>query len=287
MPILSVDLAIRNWSDLGVVYLEHRGAQIACEIINLNQWHDPAEGPPPVVELAVRLNTLCIERGAAVLMLDGPQAYQADEHAAAYSHMHNSAGSSPNDFGPNPVQSCGATITHDRFVTYCLALYEALARLGWQRLASLDRDSRRGSPRSGNPATGSESARQSTHPRKILVESYPNAAWKSLGIALPDRQSCRVSDLAEAWAALTAILPVTSNRPPNHNQMQALAGGLPGLAIASDLEGEKTTPPAEMVMWEPIQPSSTDNGPRQEYLPSQQSAKTRGRRSKPSNFPRS
>ena len=265
MPVLSVDLAIRNWSDLGVVYLEHHGPQIACEVIQLNQWHDSAEGPPPVVELAVRLNTLCIERGAAVLMLDGPQAYQADEHAAAYSHMH-SAG-----FGPNPVQTCGATITHDRFVTYCLALYEALARLGWQRLASLDRGSRRGSRRFGNPATGPESARQSTRPRKILVESYPNAAWKSLGIApLPDRQSCRVSDLAEAWAALTAILPVTTNRPPNHNQMQALAGGLPGLAIASDLEGEKTTPPAEMVMWEPIQPSRTDNGPRKERLSSRQ-----------------
>jgi hypothetical protein len=69
-------------------------------------------------------------------------------------------------------------------------------------------------------------------PEKILVESYPHAAWKSLGIPpLPSKRRCRVSHLAEAYAALTALLPITTSRPPNHDQLQAIVGGLPGLAI--------------------------------------------------------
>jgi len=75
MPVLSVDLACRSWSDLGVVLLEQKGTQhdlqIACEII---RWNDPF--PPPVVELAIRLNGICQERNANVLMLDGPQAWK-------------------------------------------------------------------------------------------------------------------------------------------------------------------------------------------------------------------
>ena len=69
-------------------------------------------------------------------------------------------------------------------------------------------------------------------PQKILVESYPHAAWKSLGIPpLPAKRRCRVSHLAEAYAALTALLPITTSQPPNHDQLQAIVGGLPGLAI--------------------------------------------------------
>jgi hypothetical protein len=41
-----------------------------------------------------------------------------------------------------------------------------------------------------------------------------------------------VSDLAEAYAALNSLVPITCNRPPNHDQLQAIVSGLPGLAIA-------------------------------------------------------
>jgi hypothetical protein len=69
-------------------------------------------------------------------------------------------------------------------------------------------------------------------PQKILVESYPHSTRKSLGIRpLPAKRKCRVSHLAEAYAALTALLPITTSQPPNHGQLQAIVGGLPGLAI--------------------------------------------------------
>jgi hypothetical protein len=204
MPVLSVDLACRSWSDLGVVVLEQKGPLIACEII---RWNDPY--PPPVVELALRLNALCLERNVRILMLDGPQAWKSEDNGQEFARVAERALNTPAKTGlPGSVLPG----TYERFVGYCLALYDALGRLGWQRLATRDQ------------AEGA--------PERILVESYPHAAWKSLGIApLPSKRKCRVSHLAEAYAALTEILPITTNRPPNHDQLQAIVGGLPGLAF--------------------------------------------------------
>jgi hypothetical protein len=208
MPVLSVDLACRSWSDLGVVLLEQKGIQddleIACEII---RWNDPY--PPPVVELAIRLNEICIERNAGVLMLDGPQAWKSEDNGQEFCRV------SERELNTSAKTGLPGNVlpgTYERFVGYCLALYDALGRLGWQRLATREQ--------------------ADAIPSKILVESYPNAAWKSLGISpLPAKRKCRVSHLAEAYAALTELLPITTSQPPNHDQLQAIVGGLPGLAI--------------------------------------------------------
>jgi hypothetical protein len=209
MPVLSVDLACRSWSDLGVALIEQKGSRIACEII---RWQDPSA--PPVVELALRLNTLCLERRVSVLMLDGPQAWKSDDNGLTHSRV------SERELNTSAKTGLPGTVlpgTYERFVGYCLALYDALSRLGWQRLTTREQ-------RGGMPV-------------KILAESYPHAAWKSLGIKpLPAKRKCRVSDLAEAWAALTAVLPVTASQPPNHDQMQAIVGGLPGLALEERAE---------------------------------------------------
>lgn len=214
MPVLSVDLACRSWSDLGVVVLEQKGPLIACDII---RWNDPY--PPPVVELALRLNALCLERDARILMLDGPQAWKSEDNGQEFARVAEKALNTPAKTGlPGNVLPG----TYERFVGYCLALYDALGRLGWQRMAT--REHLEGAP------------------ERILVESYPQAAWKSLGISpLPSKRKCRVSHLAEAYAALTEILPITTNRPPNHDQLQAIVGGLPGLAF----EDRRTTSGAE------------------------------------------
>jgi len=91
-------------------------------------------------------------------------------------------------------------------------VYDALCRRGWKRLASSDR------LRNSN--------------EHVLVESYPYAAWKSLGLRpLPSKRRATVFDLAEAFAALQAVAPFTVNHPPNHDQLQAMVGGLAGLAL--------------------------------------------------------
>lgn len=211
MAIVSVDLASRRWTDLGVVVLDRvasadpRGL-VQCEIM---MWNEP--GAVEAEVLAGRLNHLCNIRGIQILMLDGPQAWKSEDNGQPFCRT------SERELNTAAKTGLPGTVlpgTYERFVGYCLALYDALERLGWQRLATR------------------ETPEEAGLPAKILVESYPYAAWKSLGIApLPAKRRCRVSHLAEAWEALTTLLPITSSQPPNHDQMQAIVGGLPGLAI--------------------------------------------------------
>ena len=231
MAVLSVDLATLRWSDLGIVVLdrahseqaqkpckpvaglplkpifssERASGPLTCEIIS---WNDP--GPVIADTLAGRLNHLCGVRGIQVLMLDGPQAWKSRfnglEHARVSEKQLNTAAKTglPGVVKPR---------TRQPFAEFCLEVYKALDRRGWQRLETREQ-----------PGSAQE---------RVLLESNPRAAWKSLGIKpLPAKRRTRISDLAEAFGALRALIPFTANRPPNHNQLQAIVGGLPGLALA-------------------------------------------------------
>lgn len=240
MAILSVDLAYRRWSDLGIVVLDRShldqptgvvrpglplppltarpvaspdqpqpaGGPIACEIIpSMN----PGDGPGPIDAnvLAGRLNHLCNVRGIRVIMLDGPQAWKSSSNGLEHSRVSERQLNTAAKTGlPGMVKP----VTYRPFAEFCLDVYDALCRRGWRRLET---QGQRGSP-----------------PERVLVESYPHAAWKSLGLKpLPSKRRARVSDLAEAYGALRSLIPFTTNRPPNHDQLQAIVGGLPGLAL--------------------------------------------------------
>ena len=234
MAVLSVDLATRRWSDLGIVVLERARAlpvadlravgagpplkeifapaslsepaesSIVCEII---PWNDP--GPVVAEVLAGRLNHLCGVRGIRVLMLDGPQAWKSDSNGLEHSRMSERQLNTAAKTGlPGMVKP----LSYRPFAEFCLDVYDAMCRRGWRRLDTCDKP---GSPQ-----------------ERVLVESYPHAAWKSLGLKpLPSKRRTRVSDLAVSYAALRSLIPFTTDRPPNHDQLQAIVGGLPGLAI--------------------------------------------------------
>jgi hypothetical protein len=238
MAVLSVDLAHRRWSDLGIVVLERaRVAQtvsrlggdrslplkeifsaaappespegeIACEII---PWNDP--GPVEAEVLAGRLNHLCGVRGIRVLMLDGPQAWKSRTNGLEHSRLSERQLNTAAKTGlPGMVKPQ----TQRPFAEFCLDVYEALSRRGWRRLETRDA-----------PSSALDQGQE-----RLLVESYPHAAWKSLGLKpVASKRRARVSDLAEAFGALRALIPLSVNRPPNHDQLQAIVGGLPGLAL--------------------------------------------------------
>src|ERR1017187_1969862 len=206
MAVLSVDLAFRRWSDLGIVLMDQRTTDrvIACEIIPWNE-----AGPVDANILAGKLNHLCGIRGVRVLMLDGPQAWKSRhnglEHARVSERQLNTAAKTGLPGMVKPV-------SYRAFAEFCLDVYDGLCRRGWKRLETV--------------------ARPGAAPERVLVESYPHAAWKSLGLKpLPSKRRSKVSDLAEAYRALRALIPFTTNRPPNHDQLQAIVGGLPGLAL--------------------------------------------------------
>ncbi len=240
MAVLSVDLAFRRWSDLGIVVLDRvRPPQsrypseafpglplkpiftlpddpdatepaIACEIVPAFA-PDPgaASGPVDANILAGRLNHLCTVRNIRVMMLDGPQAWKSRtnglEHARVSERQLNTA-------AKTGLPGMVKPLTYRPFAEFCVDVYDALCRRGWRRLETRDQP---GSP-----------------PDRVLVESYPHAAWKSLGLKpLPSKRRARVSDLAEAYGALRSLIPIAADRPPNHDQLQAIVGGLPGLAL--------------------------------------------------------
>jgi hypothetical protein len=238
VAILSVDLAYRRWSDLGVVILSRVRQQppgfplqdgqanevaINCEIIPFGPTGLDSEsvlgggGSTPIDPeiLAGRLNHLCAIRDIRILMLDGPQAWKSQANGLAYARgcerQLNTAAKTglPGMIKPLPYRP---------FAEFCMDVYDALSRRGWRRLET--RAAPDLSEQLGSPA------------QRLLVESYPHAAWKSMGLKpLPSKRHARICDLAEAYEALRALVPFTANRPPNHDQLQAIVAGLPGLAL--------------------------------------------------------
>jgi hypothetical protein len=207
MAILSVDLAFGRWSDLGIVVLERPAKSsepIACDVV---MWNTP--GPVDAEVLAGRLNHLCGVRNIRVVMLDGPQAWKSRANGLVHARVSESQLNTACKTGlPGMVKP----ITYRPFAEFCLDVYEAMCRRGWKRLATREQ-----------PFAPTE---------RVLAESYPYAAWKSLGIKpLKSKRRTQVSDLAEAYGALRAVIPFTVNRPPNHDQIQAIVGGMPGLAL--------------------------------------------------------
>jgi hypothetical protein len=224
MPVISVDLAYRRWSDLGIVVLDRTQPEppsiecragalpIHCEILP-SEAAGQSEGPIDADILAGRLNHLCAVRGIRFMMLDGPQAWKSTtngcEHARVSERQLNTAGKTGLPGMVKPV-------TYRLFAEFCLDVYDALCRRGWRRL---------------DKTIGTMDLNRPTQER-VLVESYPYAAWKSLKLPpLPSKRRAKVSDLAQAYGALRSIIPFTTNRPPNHDQLQAIVGGLPGLAL--------------------------------------------------------
>jgi len=171
--------------------------------------------------LAGRLNHLCNVRGIRIIVLDGPQAWKSRHNGLQYARASERQLNTAAKTGlPGMVKP----VSMRAYAEFCLDVYEALSRRGWKRLDTT------GNPGSG-PGTGPGAGLGSGLDR-VIVEGNPNAAWKSLGIKpLPSKRKTKLIDLAEGYGALRSLIPLTTNRPPNHDQLQALVSGLPGLAL--------------------------------------------------------
>ncbi|HEX8812255.1 MAG TPA: hypothetical protein VF742_09715 [Terracidiphilus sp.] len=222
VPVLSVDLVYSRWSDLGIAILSRPEGEvdpIACELIawDASDLEEEHQGKPVHAEiLAGRLNHLANVRGIQVLLLDGPQAWKSQHNGLVHARLSERQLNCAAKTGlPGIVKPA----TYRTFAEFCVDVYDALCRRGWKRLAT--------------------QTQPGAVPERVLVESYPHAAWRSLGIQpLPSKRRARVSDLAASFVALQTLIPLTVNRPPNHDQLQAIVGGLPGLAIEAQEPGE-------------------------------------------------
>jgi hypothetical protein len=190
---------------------------VHCEILpSFEPAHE--HGPVDANVLAGFLNHIATVRGIQVMMLDGPQAWKSRdngcEHARVSERQLNTA-------AKTGLPGMVKPLTYRPFAEFCLDVYDALCLRGWRRLATREQAGK--------------------GPERVLVESYPHAAWKALGLKpLPSKRRARMSDLVEAYGALRQVIPFTTDRPPNHDQLQAIVGGLPGLALeARDMAGAR------------------------------------------------
>ena len=200
MPVVSVDLAYKDYRDVGVAVLEAEPGPIRCEFHKLL-----LSGPPDTVQLADYLNGLCTERGADTLLIDGPQAWKAPDNGLVHSRLCERALNTPAKTGlPEVVKPAN----YGPFVRFSIDVFGELQKHGWALYAGL-------------PNTGA----------RILFESFPLSAWRSLGVrGLPAKSKHKPDDLKDRLARLLELAPIVCDADPTHDELQALVSGLAGVA---------------------------------------------------------
>ena len=209
MTVVSVDVAYKDYRDVGIAAFSRDDGDevVRCELVR----PDVLRGTPDADELARYLSGLCEERGAGLLLLDGPQGWKSPENGLEHSRVCERALNTPAKTGlPGKVKPRN----YAPFVSFSVALYDSLAHLGWSRFAG------------GDVAV-------STGRGRLLVESFPFAAWRSLGIPpLPSKRKASEADLRWRAAGLAASFGLrVVGGDPSHDELQAAVAGLAGVAM--------------------------------------------------------
>lgn len=205
--ILSVDLAYKRHADIGVALLEANVTGVAATLIA-----PPLPDPPQPHTLADWLHHTVQEHDARGICIDGPLGWKAPGTEAEHCRTSEKAVRAPGKTGlpPDGVKPRN----YLAFTEFSIALFERLTMVHGYLL----------------PGAVS-SARQHT---RFVTETFPTAAWRALGLApLPGKGRTTTHDLETAVQRLLSHTPVHISSPPTHDQLQAVVGGLAGLAWAA------------------------------------------------------
>lgn len=208
MPVLSVDLAYVDYRDVGIAVLETADGGTACRFVPV-----ALRGSPSPDGLAKYLDRLSADSGASHMLIDGPQGWKDPDNGLPHSRRCERTLNTPAKTGlPGTVKPAN----YGPYVAFSIALYERLTGAGWQLFQN-------------------EGAAPRDATRRVLVESFPLSAWRSLSIpGLPAKKNARPSDLEERLTALHDVFPLEVASEPNHDELQALVAGLAGVALERD-----------------------------------------------------
>lgn len=219
MTILSVDLASRRYRDIGVAILlevttgrsrsveSGRATGLSARFCRLEEHG--MKGEPDPDALAGALNDLAGMHGVSFIMLDGPQGWKDPDNGLEHSRVCENLLATPGKTGLPGSTKPG---TWRRMAEFSVALFDRLHALGWPRLDG-----------SGEEFPAAQRA----------IESFPTAAWRGLGLdPLPSKSKSESSTLGEWLETLTSRHPIEVERPPGHDELQALVASLAGLALA-------------------------------------------------------
>ena len=206
MTTISVDLAYKRYSDIGVVALAQVDERADVEVIRLPGLG--LSGRPSASDLARCLSTLAQDRGAQVMLIDGPQAWKSATNGLEHSRRCERKLNTPGKTGlpgiTKPANYCG-------FIAFSIELFDRLAGYGWPRLVDVS---------------------LAAPNYRTAVESFPTSAWRSLGLApLPGKARATPESVTRKLAELQGLFPLQVQPDLTHDELQALVAGLAGLAI--------------------------------------------------------
>lgn len=212
--ILSIDLAVKSYSDFGFALLRKDRGKISTSFFRAGQIG--LSGAPIPDELAKKLASFCRNENIGVLVIDGPQGWKKPDSALPFRRA---------DFEAKaPAKVCEREVvkpaTYLSFVKFSTKLFFLLAS---DESFELFSDTK--------PMCIS-----SRSTRILLCESLPYATWKLLGEKpLPRKKKCSEAEIATRYLGVCRKFSLKkANKILSHDELQALVGALAGIHI---LEG--------------------------------------------------
>jgi hypothetical protein len=204
--VLSVDLAHRSYADVGVCLLSAGADGIDVTPISLPE-RGLAGSPAPAV-LARAIADLCEEHAARLVLLDGPQAWKAPDNGLDHSRVCERRLATQGKTGLPGFAKPGPYLP---FIAFSIEVFDRLAELGWPRL----------------PSAAALASRE-----QFALESFPTAAWRSLGLPpLPGKSNRKGRTVEQQLAELRRCVPlsIAGSAALTHDELQALVAGLAGV----------------------------------------------------------
>jgi len=205
---LGIDLASRRWADIGsaMVVLQPNGRLVST--VPAMAW---PSGQPEAKELARLIDTYCRDHGVCMVGLDGPHAWKNPlskrPGAGRWSEYLVRAQ------GKTGQPGHALPRTQLRWTQFCIEVFDALLAKPDVCLAQPE----------GIP-TGYSYA---------VLETYPTATWKALGLSpLPGKASASSAQVACWSKELSARLGLQIADSIGHDDLQAVVAALPALALA-------------------------------------------------------
>lgn len=206
MSILSVDLASNRYRDIGVAVLSPHEEFVAVEFAEASD--SGLSGRPCVADVAGWLTELAHVYEADAIFIDGPQGWKHPANGLQHARQCERKLATP---GKTGLPGCVKPGSWKRMAAFSIELFDALGARGFLRVQSLD-----------DLVAG----------RKLAVESFPTSAWRTLGLKpLPGKSRTSAVQLITWPTNLAELIPFQLQRPPTHDELQALVAGLAGLPL--------------------------------------------------------
>jgi hypothetical protein len=204
VPVVSVDLAYRDYRDFGMAVLEDRSSGAEYEFLQFANNSTQAPTPHGAAELIL---DVCGRVGASVVVLDGPQGWKDPSNGLAHSRLCEKLVNAPGKTGLPGVAKPGNYVG---FIAFTIEVFDALQSRGWRRF---------------DPANWRLD-------QLTVIESLPLRAWRSLGLpCLPAKSRATRADMQSHWEELIGLGIIKGGATPTHDQLQALVAGLGGLGV--------------------------------------------------------